>query len=69
MRGIDLILLEDVMRRYPIEVDATARLFQVGGLVFVLLAVVGILVHDMVYRDPSAIARAPATTHQPILVP
>lgn len=70
MREIDLILLEDVMRRYPVEVTATAKLFQVGGLVLLLLAVTGLLVHDIVYRDPSATARAPAMqTQQPTMMP
>lgn len=70
MCEIDLIVLEDVMRRYPVEITATATRFQVAGLVFVLLAVLGILAHDMVYRDPSATARAPAThMHRPILMP
>ena len=70
MPEIDLILLEDVMRRYPVEVNATAKLFQIGGMVLVLLMVVGILVHDIVHHDPSATARAPATqTQQPTMVP
>lgn len=70
MREIDLMVLEDVMRRYPVEVTATATRFQVAGLLFVLLAVLGVLVHDIAYRDPSATARAPAIhMHQPILMP
>jgi hypothetical protein len=69
MREIDLILLEDVMRRYPVEINATAKLFQIGGLVLVLLMVAGILVHDIVHHDPSATARAPATqTQQPAMM-
>ena len=69
MREIDLILLEDVMRRYPVEVNAAAKLFQIGGLVLVLLMVAGILVHDIVHHDPSATARAPATqTQQPAMI-
>ena len=70
IRELDLILLEDVMRRYPVEVNATAKLFQIGGLALVLLAVLGLLVHDMVYRDPSATARAEATqTQQTAMMP
>ena len=70
MREIDLILLEDVMRRYPVEVSATARMFQTGGLVFVLLALLGMLAHDVVRRDPSATARAPEMqTQQPTMMP
>lgn len=70
MREIDLILLEDVMRRYPVEVNATASVFQIAGLVCAMLAVLGLLVHDIVHRDPSATARAPATqTQQPTMMP
>lgn len=70
MLEIDLILLEDVMRRYPVKVNATASAFQIAGLVCVMLAVLGLLVHDIVYRDPSATARAPATQmQQPTMMP
>jgi hypothetical protein len=69
MREIDLILLEDVMRRYPVEVNATASVFQIAGLVCAMLAVLGLLVHD-IYRDPSATARAGATRmQQPTMMP
>lgn len=70
MREIDLIFLEDVMRRYPVEANATASAFQIAGLVCAMLAVLGLLGHDMVYRDPSATARAPATQmQQPTMMP
>jgi hypothetical protein len=70
MRQIDLVFLEDVMKRYPVEVSTTASAFQIAGLVCAMLAVLGLLVHDMVYRDPSATARAPATQmQQPTMMP
>lgn len=59
MREIDLIILEDIMKRYPVEVNATARHFQVGSMVLVLLALVGLLAHEIASYDPSAMAGAP----------
>lgn len=67
MREIDLILLEDVMRHYPAEVNATARWFQVGGLILVAAGVLGILAFDAVRND--TVARAPAESLQTVLSP
>jgi hypothetical protein len=61
MREIDLVLLEEIMKRYPVEVNATARRFQIGSMVLVLLALVGLLAHEIATHDPSVAAVAPGT--------
>jgi hypothetical protein len=70
MREIDLIVLEDVMKRYPVTVTPTARLFQAGSLMLVLLALAAMLAHEVAYRGPAATesASAPAID-QPALMP
>jgi hypothetical protein len=66
MREIDL-LLEDVMRQYPAEVNTTARWFQAGALVLVAAGVLGILAFDAIRND--TVARAPVGSPQTVMAP
>jgi hypothetical protein len=67
MREIDLMLLEDVMRHYPIEANTTVRWFQAGALVLVAAGVLGILAFDAARND--TVARAPTASPQTVLAP
>jgi hypothetical protein len=57
------------MRRYPVEVNATATWFQVGGLLLVAAAVFSILAVDVDRHDRSATARAPVEVTQQAVLP
>jgi hypothetical protein len=61
MRETDRILLEDAMRRRPVELNRTARTFLLATFVVLLLGLLGVLVQDMARPGGSATARAPAT--------
>jgi hypothetical protein len=53
MRQIDLILLEDAMRRGVVTTNSTARSFQLAALLLVGACVLLVLAHDMARRSPS----------------
>ena len=53
MRQIDLLLLEDAMRRGVVATNSTARSFQLGALLLVGTCVLFILAHDMAHRHIS----------------
>ena len=66
MREIDLLLLEDVMRNYPAEVNARASWLQLAALVLIGAGVFGILVFDAVRKDMMArAAESPQTVMAP----
>ena len=53
MRQIDLLLLEDAMRRGVVTTNSTARSFQLAALLLVGTCVLFILAHDMARRNVS----------------
>ena len=59
MRQIDLLLLEDAMRRGIVTTNATARSFQLAALLLVGACVLFVLVRDLTHGRPSI--SAPAT--------
>jgi hypothetical protein len=59
MRQIDLLLLEDAMRRGIVTSDATARSFQLAALLLVLACVLFVLVHEMTSGNTSISAPLP----------
>jgi hypothetical protein len=67
MREIDLMLVEDVMRYHPAEVNTTARWFQTEALVLVAAGVLGILAFDAASND--TVARAQTASPQTVLMP
>jgi hypothetical protein len=61
MRQIDLLLLEDAMRRGVVTTNSTARSFQLAALLLVGACVLFVLAHDMARRNVS-IGEPQATT-------
>lgn len=65
MRQIDLLLLEDAMRRGVIDTNATARSLQLAALLLVGACVLLVLVHDLAHRNASISAPPEKTSARP----
>lgn len=59
MRQIDLLLLEDAMRRGIVTTNATARSFQLAALLLVGACVLFLLVHELTRGSTSTSALSP----------
>jgi hypothetical protein len=72
MQKFDLLLLEDMMMRAPVETTATAKICQTACMLLVLATVLAVFAHALAHRD-ATIAQAsrvtPATLELSVSVP
>ena len=59
MREIDLLLLEDIMMRRDVPIDARARALQTLCMLVVLAAVGGLFIHTFTHKEAISVVSSP----------
>jgi hypothetical protein len=65
MREIDSLLMEEIMMRRNYPTDARARGLQTLCMLMVLVALAGMLIHELTHRDATSIVSAPTLLESP----
>lgn len=69
MREIDLLLLEEITLPRTIQIGVRARVLRAACMLFVLMGLLGLVIHGVTHRDAASIVPAPPLVEFPGGIP